>query len=287
MAKSDDRKNPPLHPEAGRAARGAQDRPARVPADLDPARPVGDHRLRHCRPGARRERDPARPRPGHAQDGRHPEGRHGGPEDGGPGDLRLGPDVEPDPAHRRVSGDHRPGQHHPADAGGELGGVRRPQDLDLQSAPGRALAQRRRVRRRARGLERQALARPRPRLIEQRPVDLPGDDRGQGRQEGDDPGRGRGGRQVHRPLQPVEAGAVGARGLLQLSDRDRASVVQAAALRQPDRHRAVHADRARGRRPLHSQADQQDEPTARISSTGAATSISTRSTTTTTMPTTS
>ncbi len=42
-------------------------------------------------------------------------------------------------------------------------------------------------------------------------------------------------------LQPDQAGAVGAGGLLQLSDRDPAPVLQAAVLGQSDRHRAVHA----------------------------------------------
>ena len=46
-------------------------------------------------------------------------------------------DVQPVPAHHRIPGDDRPRQRHPADAGRELGRVRRPQDLDLQPAPGR------------------------------------------------------------------------------------------------------------------------------------------------------
>ena len=53
----------------------------------------------------------------------------------------------------------------------------------LQAARGRGLAQRRPVRRRARRLEFQALARPRPRLVQQRAVDLLRHGRGQGRQE--------------------------------------------------------------------------------------------------------
>ena len=158
----------------------------------------------------------------------------------------------------RVSGDHRSRQHHAADARPELGSLRRPQDLDPEVAPGRGLAQRRPVRGRARGLELQALARPGPRLVQQRAVDLLVDGRGQGRQEDHAAGRGRGGGRPHDPPAPDQAGAVGAGGLLQLSDRDPAPVVQGAVLRQPDRHRTVHADRARGRRQVPAQADHQD-----------------------------
>ena len=265
---------PSLHPEAGRAVRGAARRPARVPAHRDAARHVGARGLRDRRQGPRRERDPARPRPGHA--GRHPAGRHGGPEDGRPGDLLLGPDVEPDPAHRRVSGDHRPRQRHPADARRELGGVRRPQDLDLQAAPGGDVAQWRGVRRRPRGLERRALAQSRSRLVQHRPVDL--------RQHG----LGRGGRQAHGALQPEQAGAVGAGGLLQLSDRDPPPLVRAAVLGQSDRHRALHARASRSRSATAaSSSGSPRPPTARSSSTGASSPISTRSTTTTSTPTTS
>ena len=70
---------------------------------------------------------------------------------------------------------------------------------------------------------------------------------------------GRGGRPAHGALQPEQAGAVGAGGLLQLPDRDPPPLVRAAVLGQPDRHRALHAGRAaRGRRPLHPQAGHPD-----------------------------
>ena len=54
MAKSDERRVHPYIPRLVRAARGAPRRPARVPAHRDPARPVGDHSLRHRRPSVRR-----------------------------------------------------------------------------------------------------------------------------------------------------------------------------------------------------------------------------------------
>ena len=159
MAKSDERR---VHPYIPRLVEQLEARRVDRREFLRTATLLGmssARRLRHRRQDSRR----ASGRPGaraerHAQEGRHPAGRHGGPEDGRPGDLFLDADVEPDPAHRRVSGDHRPRQRHPADARGELGGVRRPQDLDLPSAPGRDLAQRRGVRRRPRGLEHRALA---------------------------------------------------------------------------------------------------------------------------------
>ena len=164
-----------------------------------------------------------------------------------PGDLFLGADVEPDPAHRRIPRDHRARQRHPADARRELGSLRRPQDLDLPPAPGRAVAQWRGVHGRPRGLERRALAQSRPRLVQHRALDL--------RQHR----FGRGGRPAHGALQPQQARALGARGLLQLPDRDPAPVVHRAVLRQPDRHRALYARRAaRGRRPLHPPADHRD-----------------------------
>ncbi len=74
--------------------------------------------------------------------------------------------------------------------------------------------------------------------------------------------------------------AVGAGGSLQLSDRHPASRLQAAVLREPYRHRPLPARRVRGGR-------QGDPEASRRATIGAATSISTRSTTCTTTPTTS
>ena len=59
MARSDDRKVHWYIPKLVEQLGGATDRPARVPAHLDPARPVGGHRLWHRGQGLRRERDPA------------------------------------------------------------------------------------------------------------------------------------------------------------------------------------------------------------------------------------
>ena len=197
-----------------------------------------------------------------------------------------------DAPHARISVDDRTRQHHAPDARRELEADRGSQDLDLQPAQGRDVAQWRGVHRRSRRLEHHALARPEDGLVQCRPLLRERHGRGQ-RREGrqgqadqeDDQGRARGRRQIHAAPELEQSRAVGAGGFLQLPDRDRASLLQGAALRQHDRHRPLRAGRVQGRRQMHPEAREEDQRTARISNIGAARSISTRSTTTISTPT--
>ena len=136
--------------------------------------------------------------------------------------------------------------------------------MDAAPAPGRQVAQRRRLQCRRCDLQLHPLARSGDRLVERRPVDLLRDQRGirhrreerrRHRQDGPPPDRGRDqqGRRPHGEAEAVQAGAVGAGGSLQLPDRHRAPQLQAAVLRQSDRHRPLHARRLRGRREVHPQ----------------------------------
>ena len=58
-------------------------------------------------------------------------------------------------------------------------------------------------------------------------------------------------------LESEQTRAVGAGGFLQLPDRDRTSLIQAADLRQYDRHRPLRPGRAAGRRQMHPEARQE------------------------------
>ena len=152
--------------------------------------------------------------------------------DGRPGAVRLGREVEPGASHRRVSDLHRPRQHHATLPRRELGAVGRPEDLDVPPAPGREVEQWRRLHRRRRRLQLQALARPQDRLVEHRPVQRPGRGvrhrrEGRGRQAQDGPARAgrrrREGRRPHGQAELLQAHPLGAREFLQLSDGDPAS----------------------------------------------------------------
>ena len=285
---------------SGPAAAGrAQERPARLPAHGDAAGRLGRRRLRDGRRdpgrGAGRAGRGGRGRPGH---GRDPARLHGGAGDGRPGAVRLGREVEPGAAHRRVSGLHRPRQHHPALPRRELGAVRRPQDLDLPPPPGREVEQRRRLHRRRRGVQLQALARPEDRLVEHRPVQRPGRGirhrrEGRRRQGQDGPagaaGCRREGRRPHRPADLRQGDPVGAGEPLQLPDRDAASRFREerqGPLEGADRHRPLHAGRVRRRAEMHPQEDRAGPTGARTSTTPTCSgrSISTRSTISTTAP---
>jgi hypothetical protein len=61
------------------------------------------------------------------------------------------------------------------------------------------------------------------------------------------------------PIKPQEGGAVGTRGPVQLSNRDRPPIVQGTAVRQHDRHRSLRARGTQGRREVHPETHPKDK----------------------------